>query len=215
MMLENEKLNLVNHFKLPFLFLILFAVWAFMTFSGSLATFDLAGMHLFRASAGDPIGPAWFEKLIVGLTHVGDSITLIIVSVVALCLLVFKKQKQNALVFTGLVGGVFALTPLLKSLFGRARPDVVDHLVHASSASFPSGHALRSAVVYLALLTAWQLYSRKGVGLTTRVLVFVLIFGIGLSRVYLGVHWPSDIIASWLLTFFWFLVWAPLFRKTR
>lgn len=212
-MSRNEKLSVANQFKMPIVFLVLFAVWAFMTFSGWLAAFDSAGVDLFRTSAEDPIGPAWFEKLVIAITHVGDSITLIIVSVVGLALLGYSREKRNAIIYAGMVGGIFALTPILKALFGRARPDIVEHLVHASSASFPSGHALRSAVVYLAAVTAWRLYRGKPLASNAKALVMGLIISIGASRVYLGVHWPSDIIAGWFFAGFWFLLWAPLFRK--
>jgi len=105
---------------------------------------------------------------------------------------------------------------LIKRTIGRARPDLVPHLVDVSNASFPSGHATNSAIVYLTLaaLAAQVVRDRP-----TRRYLFgaaILLTGaIGSSRVYLGVHWPSDVLAGWSFGTLWALGWWWLTARTR
>jgi undecaprenyl-diphosphatase len=112
-------------------------------------------------------------------------------------LLVDEKRAAAVLVFAS-VGGGALLSILLKLMIDRARPDLVPHLADAYTASFPSGHAMLSAVVYLtlgALLSRVEGAARVKIYVLT-VAVF-LTFVIGISRVYLGVHWPTDVLAGW------------------
>src|SRR6185295_10548936 len=108
-----------------------------------------------------------------------------------------------------IVGGALISTAL-KSGFSRLRPDLVPHADLVNSASFPSGHAMSSAVVYLtlgALLTRLRPERRLKVFLLTIAVTLTLI--IGMTRVYLGVHWPTDVLAGWCLGAAWaMLCWA-------
>ena len=95
----------------------------------------------------------------------------------------------------------------LKALINRPRPDVVPALSHATDASFPSGHAMLSAVVYLVLgAMLARLVQRRRLKLFFLMLAIVLTFLIGLSRVYLGVHYPTDILAGWAAGLIWAIV---------
>ncbi len=197
-----------------FVVMIALGGWIWLTFSGAMETFEQSLLLVFR-EAGDPatlIGPSWLLAVVTGITHIGDSIFLIFLSLGVLGWAVYRRKKLEVLALVGCVGGVFLLTPLLKNLFARARPDIVDHLVHASSASFPSGHTLRSAVVYIALFLLLQ--RLLAVHSLSRFLpaIVLLVAAIGSSRVVLGVHWPSDIIGGWLIASLWLLVWWPLLR---
>jgi undecaprenyl-diphosphatase len=101
-------------------------------------------------------------------------------------------------------GGGSLLTFVLKSLFDRPRPDVVVHLVGVSSASFPSGHAMASATIYLtlgALLARVQ--PQRRLKIYAGVVAATLTVLVGLSRVYLGVHWPTDVLAGWCVGAAW------------
>ena len=127
------------------------------------------------------------------ITSLGGNTVLLLVSLVVIgCLAMVQKRSAAVLVLVA-VGGGMLLSPLLKHTFERARPDLVPHGVRVYTASFPSGHAMLSAVTYLtlgALLTRVEPRRRlKAYLLTVAVLLTLLI---GASRVYLGVHWPTE-----------------------
>jgi undecaprenyl-diphosphatase len=136
----------------------------------------------------------------------GTTVVLLLTAAVIGFLLVDAKPAAALLVLFSIIGGAL-LGPLLKIGFERPRPDLVAHLVEVHSASFPSGHALLSAVTYLTLgaLLARVVGERrlKIYVLTTAVVLTLLV---GFSRVYLGVHWPTDVLAGWLVG----AVWAVL-----
>jgi undecaprenyl-diphosphatase len=106
------------------------------------------------------------------------------------------------------IAGGMLLSPVLKLGFDRPRPDLVPHEVLVYSASFPSGHALQAAVVYLtlgALLARVQPHRRlKGYVLMVSVVLMLLV---GSTRVYLGVHWPTDVLAGWAAGAAWAILW--------
>ena len=106
-------------------------------------------------------------------------------------------------IFLAVAGGQ-VLSSLLKAGIDRPRPELVSHLVNETSLSFPSGHAMLSAVTYL---TLGALAARFLPGRTTKIYVLSLAvlttLLVGISRIYLGVHWPSDVLAGWCAGFVW------------
>jgi undecaprenyl-diphosphatase len=176
------------------------------------AGLDRAILLALRApgDVADPIGPPWFERAVADITSLGGYavLTLLVIGVAAYLLAVGKRG--SALLVVGSVGGGAVLSELLKLIFARPRPDFVAHLVEVQSASFPSGHAMLSAITYLTLgaLLA-QVHEQRHVKallIGSGVLLTVLV---GVSRVYLGVHWPSDVLAGWVLGAAWaYLCWT-------
>lgn len=146
----------------------------------------------------DPIGPPWVEEAARDVTALGGYavLTLLVAAVVGYLLL---SRRSHAAVFlvVATLGGLL-LSHLLKGLYDRPRPAVVPHLAHVSSPSFPSGHAMLSAVVYL---TLGALLARVVEGRRQKVyflgVAVVLAVLIGVSRVYLGVHYPTDVVGGW------------------
>lgn len=165
----------------------------------------LMGLRL-TVDPATPIGPVWLREAMIDITALGGTTILTLTAVLAIAFMLLLGRYRHAL-FTGLAtGGGAILGGLLKAMFARPRPEVVPHLVEVHSLSFPSGHSLNSAIVYLtlAILLARELaHWRLRIYVVTVAATLVLL--IGFSRVYLGVHFPSDVLAGWSLGAGWAL----------
>ena len=142
------------------------------------------------------------------VTALGSVPVLILMVAGAALLLLARGLWLTALatVAAGISGG--AMVTLVKHVVARARPDLVPHWVDVSNASFPSGHAAGSAMVYLTLAAlATQVTRTRRLRHAIVALAVLLVGTIGLSRVYLGVHWPSDVAAGWCFGTLWALGW--------
>jgi undecaprenyl-diphosphatase len=159
------------------------------------------------ADPADPVGPWWLEEAARDVTALGGYavLTLLVAAVVGY-LLIARHYPAAVLVLAATLGGLL-LSHLLKGFYDRPRPDLVPHLTHVSTASFPSGHAMLSAVVYL---TLGALLARLVEGWWAKLyfvgVAVVLALLVGASRVYLGVHYPTDVAAGWSAG----LAWAVL-----
>ena len=173
---------------------------------GETHAFDSRVLLAFRdpANLADPLGPPWVADAVRDLTSLGSTIMLtLIVLVVAGYLLLIGKRASALLLLLSVIGAAL-LSQLMKALFDRSRPDVVPHLAYVDSLSYPSGHAMMSAVLYL---TLGALLARAQTGRKQQAYVFgvavLLALIVGMSRVYLGVHWPSDVLAGWSVGAAW------------
>lgn len=181
------------------------AVWGFVELAddapeGDFLNTEAKILRAFR-SAEDPsigIGPSWAPEAARDLTALGSAVTLTILVALVLGWLLLRRRRRTALfVLVATVGGV-ALGHGLKTAFGRERPTIVPHLMEESSLSFPSGHSMMSSVVYLtlgALLARSVPRRREKIYLV--VAAAMLSVAIGVSRVYMGVHYPTDVLAGW------------------
>jgi undecaprenyl-diphosphatase len=185
-----------------------FAALAGRVLEGDTQEFDERVLAALRDPANPeaPIGPRWLHGAALDITALGSA-TVLGLTVVAVCgfLALQGLQRYALFVFVASVGG-WLLNDTLKLLFSRPRPDIVPHLREVMTMSFPSGHALTSAAVYLTLgVLLMRVASRPlaryyclGVAMLATALV-------GSSRVYLGVHYPSDVLAGWLIGLSWAL----------
>jgi len=175
---------------------------------GDTMAFDRAILLAFRSAADPavPIGPRWLAEAMIDLTAFGSLPVLLLVTAAAIGYLLLARQVRTALFVLAATGGGLALGALLKLAYGRPRPALVPHLVDVASASFPSGHATDSAIVYLTLAA---LIARGAPERALRLYILgvaiLLSLLIGVSRVYLGVHWPSDVVAGWTIGAAWAL----------
>lgn len=174
--------------------------------------FDRAILLALRqpSDPATPIGPYWLRAAVSDVTALGGRTVLALFTGIALGYLMVARKHATALFLAFAVGGGTALVSLIKIGFAQPRPQLVAHLVEVSSASFPSGHAANSALVYLtlgAILARAEADRRLKIYLLgTAVLLTILV---GTSRVYLGVHWPSDVLAGWAAGAGWALLcWA-------
>jgi undecaprenyl-diphosphatase len=168
--------------------------------AGDLAAFDRATLLAFREPGrlGDPIGPRWVEDMGRDVTALGSVAVLTLLTLFATgYLLLVRKPRAAAFIVGSVIAGA-ALSSALKGVIGRPRPDLVPHLAYVTTSSFPSGHSMVSASVYL---TLGALMARFESHLVLKAYVMLsavgLSFLVGVSRVYAGVHWPSDVVAGW------------------
>jgi undecaprenyl-diphosphatase len=152
-----------------------------------------------------PIGPRWLREVGLDVTALGSAVVLglVVVAVIGFMLL----QRTYGLAWLTLIAttGGALLSTLLKLLIHRDRPSVVPHLREVRSLSFPSGHAMLSAVVYLTLgILLCRIVRGRVAKLYCLGWAVLLTLLVGMSRIYLGVHYPTDVLAGWMAG----LVWA-------
>lgn len=190
--------------------LFVFAKIAAEMREGETRDFDQFLLLAFRSKTGlyEPLGPPWLAEMMRDITALGSFTVLGLVTFsVAGFLMLTRKRHAAWTVVLAVTSGTLVST-VLKWLFARPRPDLVPHATMVYTQSFPSGHAMLSAVVYLtlgALLARTQAEPKVKVYLL--LLAMALTLTVGISRVYLGVHWPTDVIAGWAVGACWALLW--------
>ncbi|WP_321335539.1 phosphatase PAP2 family protein [Breoghania sp.] len=187
------------------------SIWAFVAIAaemseGELQQFD-RDVFLSLREAGAPdrvLGPAWLEEAAVEITALGGFPVIGLLIVMVTGGLLAARLPGTALFVVLSISSGAALSTTLKLLFGRARPDLVPHLDVIHTASFPSGHATISTLTYLTLAAlVARVVTRKRVRAYIVGCAVGLAVLIGISRIYLGVHWPSDVLAGWSLGTAW------------
>ncbi len=159
------------------------------------------------ADLSDPIGPPWVEETMRDFTALGGGAILSLLTSSVVGYLVIQRKYRAALLLALAVIGGMLLSQGLKSSFGRPRPDLVPHGSFVYFTSFPSGHSMMSAATYLtlgALLARLQERRRLKIYLLCMAMIITVL--VGISRIYLGVHWPTDVLAGWTAG----AVWAVL-----
>jgi undecaprenyl-diphosphatase len=167
---------------------------------GTIKSFDEMLLLALRnpADLSDPLGPAWLEEMARDFTALGSTGVLFVLGASVLAYLLLAGRFRTAVFTIVALNGGFLLSSALKLGFDRPRPDVVPHGMDVFTPSFPSGHSMMAAVTYLTLAVmlarSQPHYRLKAYLLLVAVLLTLLV---GASRVYLGVHWPSDVLAGW------------------
>jgi undecaprenyl-diphosphatase len=198
--------SLQPRFLIPLAAAFTFLGLAIFIASGRDFTFDTKLVLMLR-QAGDPatpLGPAWLREAMRDVTALGSFVGLGLMTIAAALTLWLCSHRPLAV---GLVVSVLSATlvsTLLKIAIGRERPDIVEHVALTFTASFPSGHAFLSAVTLLCIAGFVGLSARREhITRLCIILAWVMIVLIGVSRVYLGVHWPTDVLAGWCLGVAW------------
>ncbi len=195
-----------------------FAQLADEVFEQETHAFDAAVLTFLRLpeDTSTPIGPAWLLNAMTDITALGGYAVLTLLTIAAALYRFARDDRATGLIILAAIGSGAFLGNLLKLGFDRPRPDIVEHLTHAASSSFPSGHATLSAVTYL---TLGALMARGQPGARLKALVLggaiLLTILVGFSRVYLGVHWPTDVLAGWCLGAAWAALWWLVLRRVK
>jgi undecaprenyl-diphosphatase len=183
-----------------------FAKLASEVSEGETLGFDRAILRGLRSAADPsvPIGPTWLTKAMIDLTALGGYSVLALLTLLVAGYLSASGKRGNAILVVTAVSGGALVGNVLKAIFERARPDIVTHLVTVDTASFPSGHAMNSAVTFLTLgaLIA-RTEKRRHVRIYIVGAAIALTLLIGFSRIFLGVHYPSDVLAGWAVGAAW------------
>jgi undecaprenyl-diphosphatase len=186
--------------------LLVFLRLANAVMAGSTLAFDTRILRAFR-TAEDPaklIGPPWIESALFDLTALGGPIVLGLVVLAVAGFLVLQARYHSALAILLTAASGEVLNSAMKSLFMRPRPDVVPHVRIVYETSFPSGHAMNSAIIYLTLgAMLMRITDRRRTKLYCLTLAVLATVLVGTSRVYLGVHYPTDVIAGWAVGLAW------------
>jgi undecaprenyl-diphosphatase len=186
--------------------MLAFLVLAGVVSAGDTLAFDTRILRALR-KAGDPskpIGPPWIESSLIDLTSLGSPavLALVVLAVVGFLLLQGRRRTALAVSLTCFSGEI--VDNAMKHAFNRPRPTVVPPLREVWSTSFPSGHAMESAIVYLTLgAMLMRVANRRVTKIYCLAVAMLLTAIVGISRVWLGVHYPTDVLGGWLIGFVW------------
>lgn len=186
--------------------LLLFLKLASEVMEGDTQSMDTKIVRALRKAddPSKPIGPPWVEGVLEDLTALGGpTVTWLVMLSLTGYLLLQTKYRTALFVFVTAASGDL-VNHAIKGVFSRERPTVVPHLRDAFSTSFPSGHSMESAIVYLTLAAMLMRIVDGRVTKAYCLGLAVLITGlVGVSRVFLGVHYPTDVIGGWIIGLFW------------
>ena len=212
-----DKINKYYPSEVSFLFLLLIMVLALFVFielgnavsAGETRVIDKSILYLMRdgSEIHKPIGPERLQYIVRDITALGSSTILTIITLFVVLFLYLKNEKKSIVyvLFATVGGGI--LVQVLKIFFSRERPEIVTHLASEVTMSFPSGHSAMSTVVYLSLAVLISRIEKKH---STRIFLIaaalIISVIVGISRVYLGVHYPTDVLAGWAIGLFWALL---------
>jgi len=186
-----------------------FALLADEVLEGGTQAFDQKLLLAFRHNDAThaPLGPPSVQEAARDVTALGGVAVLTLVTAIAAGFLALDGKRHMAFFVCASVLGGQAAGTILKDVFHRPRPELVPYSVYVSGASFPSGHSMMSAVTYLtlgALLARSQ--ERRRIKAYFLLVAMLLTFAVGVTRVYLGVHWPTDVLAGWTAGAVWALL---------
>lgn len=218
---ESPKPSLWRRFRLPLELKVLLALlvivggtWGFLELGeavqkGTTQDFDNHILKILRDPDNDKelIGPPWVHEVARDITALGGYFVMFFVTTIVCSYLVLMRKwaASTFIAIASLTG--WLLSTLLKEFFDRPRPDVVEHLSHAFTSSFPSGHSMMSAIVYLTMGALLARFANRGSVRIYCLSIAILLSGlIGCSRVMMGVHYPTDVLGGWTAG----LVWATL-----
>ncbi len=197
------------------------ALWAFFNVASEVSEGETQAIdrHILLAlrnpnNLADPIGSRSLQEAMRDVTALGGVTVMTLVTLVGVAAFLMHRRYRHAAILAGTVLLADVSSQVLKTLYSRPRPELVPHGSYVYSASFPSGHSTMSAATFLTLaMLIASLEPNRGTKILVYVLAMVLVLAIGLSRVYLGVHWPSDVLAGWCLGAAWALAgWLVLLR---
>jgi undecaprenyl-diphosphatase len=206
-----------DHKEFPTLVVVLLLsgfAWAFieladLVLDGRTHAFDAALLQGLRnpGDVSDPIGPEWVEEMGRDVTALGGVAVLTLITLAVSGFLLLQGLWRSMWLVLASVGGGLAVSTLFKQSFERARPELVPYETAVYTASFPSGHSMMAAVTYLTLgVLLARVQPNRLIKVYLLAIACFITLAVGVSRVYLGVHWPTDVLAGWSAGAAWALL---------
>jgi undecaprenyl-diphosphatase len=209
-----SRAGLLEAAVLASLLVIAGSLWVFAevadeVMEGESQKFDESVLSALRnpKDPGQPIGPPWVKNVARDFTALGSTAVITLVCCVTVGFLVLRKKWGAVYLVIASIAGGAIMSTLLKNTFERVRPSHIPHLTEVSSMSFPSGHSMIAAVTYFtlaSLLSRTTADRRIKIYLLSTAIVLAIL--IGCTRVYLGVHYPTDVLAGWCAGISWALL---------
>lgn len=163
-----------------------------------------------------PVGPNWMAESMRDWTALGGYSVLLTITILVSVFLALERQNAHVRVIVATVVSGFLLTLILKAIVSRPRPDIVPHHSYVDSPSFPSGHSMMSAIVYLTLgLMLSELASHRHVKVFLVTAAMLISGTVAFSRIFMGVHYPTDVVAGWWAGTSWALISWLIVRRRR
>lgn len=195
------------------LFTLMASFWGFIALAeevveGETGGFDrmiLLGMRN-ADDLSDPIGPRWVEEIGRDFTALGGNAILTLLTLAVVGFLVLESKRRLAVVLIVATLGALGVSNLLKYSIGRDRPDLVPHGSVVYTSSFPSSHSMLAASTYLTMGALLAHGRRRRIKAYILLIAIITTLLVGVSRVYLGVHWPTDVLAGWAAGTGWALL---------
>lgn len=182
-------------------------VGIFAKLAGEVIERQPLGLDLTIITAFHSIHSPFLNSFFLFVTSLGSPLVVAVIGAVLVGLCLYKKWYRGATALVAGVGGATVANLILKGIFARTRPSIFTPLVRETSYSFPSGHAMvSSAFVFIVILLLWHTKYR----IPAVILGLLATLLIGLSRIYLGVHYPSDVIAGWSVGLVWAVITGSL-----
>ena len=218
-----KRLPIVEASALAGIGLVGASLWLFISIAGEVMEGETAAwdrrLLLALRSAADPAlpwGPAWVQEMARDFTALGGVAVLTLMTAAVIGYLLLAGKRHAAIAILVAVAGGLILSSLLKLGFDRPRPELVPHGSLVYTTSFPSGHSMMAAVTYL---TLGALLARVGGSIRIRIYLLsvavLLTVLVGVSRVYLGVHWPTDVAAGWAVGAAWALLCSLVMSRLQ
>jgi membrane-associated phospholipid phosphatase len=186
---------------------VLFVSLADEVLEGETAWFDEAILLQINAWSSP-----FLDSFFLFVTHLGDFIGILGFGFILLVILAMRRRYRDIIILVAGVGGAALINVILKSIFERTRPDLWEQLVQEVSFSFPSGHAMASSAFALAVIVIFWSTRYRYLALATSILFMLTI---AFSRLYLGVHFPTDIVGGWLVSTVWITLVVLTIRGIR
>lgn len=200
--MKSKLLSLLSIIRIGGLLIAALAMWGFAQIADEVLDKETQAIDTAILLTLRHFHSPLMDQMMVGITSLGEPLLLLILCIILGIALVMFKRRAEAATLVVAAAGAGGLNYLLKELFSRSRPALWNRTVDVAHYSFPSGHAMVSLVIYGMLGYLLSVYFPRWrwlIGILTLLLVTL----IGLSRLYLGVHWPTDVVAGYSAGFVW------------